>query len=150
MIQAVVDANVFVSSVINPHGTPGQILRAACERRFQLVLSDPILEEIDRVLHYPDTAKYHQMGKEEIRLFMAGLSHVALLTPGELALNVITADPSDNKYLACAVEGRAEYIVSGDEHLLALRRFHDVIPILTPQEFLSILSESEDTREHRL
>jgi len=150
MIQAVVDANVFVSGVINPHGTPGQILRAARERRFQLVLSHLILEEIDRVLHYPDTAKYHQMGKEEIRLFMEGLSHLALLTPGELALHVITADPSDNKYLACAVEARADYIVSGDDHLLALRRFHDVIPILTPREFLSILPETEEERESRL
>jgi putative PIN family toxin of toxin-antitoxin system len=150
MIRVVLDANVVVSGIITPEGTPGQILRAALESQFHLVLSSSILEEIERVLRYPHIAKRHAWPQEKIRLFIQELRNTAVLTPGDLVMDVITADPSDNKYLACALEGRADYIVSGDDHLLALRRFQDVIPILTPREFLAILPETEEEKESRL
>jgi predicted nucleic acid-binding protein len=51
----------------------------------------------------------------------------------------ITEDPTDNRVLEAAVEGQADYIVSGDGHLLDLRE-HDGIPIVTPRDFLAILA----------
>jgi len=52
---------------------------------------------------------------------------------------VITEDPSDNRYLECALEGDAEYIVSGDQHLVQLATYQR-IRILTPKEFLGVLA----------
>ncbi len=145
MIRAVLDANVVVSGVINPHGPPGQLLAAALASKFHLVLSPPILEEFERALQYPDIAESHGMQVEEIKVFLDTLSRTAYLTAGTLAVDVISEDPSDNKYLACAVEGRASYIISGDRHLLGLGRYLDLIAILSPREFLKIVSGEEGT-----
>jgi predicted nucleic acid-binding protein len=58
-----------------------------------------------------------------------------LLVEPKVIERVISDDPKDDAILACAVEGRANYIVSGDEHLLKLRE-HRGIKILTPREFV--------------
>ena len=51
---------------------------------------------------------------------------------------MIDEDPGDDKYLACALEANADFIVSGDEHILAIGEYEGV-KILSPQEFLKIL-----------
>lgn len=139
MIRAVLDANVFVSALLSPRGFPSKILAAWHAERFHLVISPAILEEISRVFHFPKIALRHRWPEEKIRLFIEDLAHLAILTPGEPTLNVIAEDPSDNRYLECAVEGGAEYIVSGDQHLLQLATYQE-IRILTPKEFLGVLA----------
>lgn len=138
MIRAVLDANVFVSATLSPNGIPAKILTAWRAEQFQLVISKAILEEIDRVLHYPKILKRHQWREERIRLFIEDLAHLAVLTPGERKLTVITEDPSDNRYLESATEGEAEYIVSGDQHLIELEVYQN-IRILTPRAFLDVI-----------
>jgi putative PIN family toxin of toxin-antitoxin system len=138
MIRVVLDANVFVSAALSPNGIPAKILTAWRAEQFQLVISRAILEETDRVLHYPKILKRHQWREERIRLFLEDLAHLAVLTPGERTLTVITEDPSDNRYLECATEGEAEYIVSGDQHLIELEVYQN-IRILTPRAFLDII-----------
>lgn len=64
-----------------------------------------------------------------------------IITPGELEVNEIENDPDDNIYLACAAEGAADYIVSGDSHLQDLITYQG-IPIVTPRRFWEILSGS--------
>ena len=59
-------------------------------------------------------------------------------TEPDVKLNIIEEDPSDNKYLECAVSAGAQYIVSGDKHLLGLRSYQGV-EILTPAAFLALL-----------
>jgi hypothetical protein len=139
MIRAVLDANVFVSALLSPRGFPSKILAAWHAERFHLVISPAILEEISRVFHYPKIALRHRWPEEKIRVFIEDLAHLAILTLGEPTLNVIAEDPSDNRYLECAVEGDAEYIVSGDQHLLRLATYQK-IRILTPREFLGVLA----------
>lgn len=139
MIRAVLDANVFVSAILSPRGFPAKILAAWHAERFHLVSSQPILEEISRVLHYPKIVRRHRWPEEKVRLFIEDLAHLAILTPSQRALNVIPEDPSDNRYLECAVEGDAEYVVSGDQHLLQLATYQR-IKILAPMEFFVILA----------
>ncbi|HEX9899986.1 MAG TPA: putative toxin-antitoxin system toxin component, PIN family [Candidatus Methylomirabilis sp.] len=139
MIRAVLDANVFVSAALSPRGSPAKIITAWRAERFDLVISPAILEEIGRVFHYPKVAARHGWPPEKIRLFIEDLAHLAILTPGERSLKVIAEDPSDNRYLECAVEGSAEYVVTGDQHLLRLGAYQR-IRILTPKEFLDILA----------
>ena len=138
MIRAVLDANVFVSAILSPKGIPAKILTAWRAEKFHLVLSEAILEEITRVLHYPRIAKRHRWSQSEAQTFIDDLAHLAILTPGKLRLHVIEEDPADDRYVECAVEGRAEYLVSGDTHLLTLGQ-HESVRILKPREFLEML-----------
>lgn len=140
MIRAVLDANVFVSAVITTKGNAAQILDAWRAEQFQPVVSQAILEEVERVLRYPRIVKRHRLPEEQIRRFIDDLAHTAIQTPGELTLSVIKEDPSDNRYLECAIEGEVEYIVSGDQDLLDLGEYQE-IRILTPRAFLGILKE---------
>ncbi len=140
MTRAVLDANVVVSALLSPHGVPAQVLMAWRAETFDLLISAAILDEISRVLRYPKLAKRHGWTEDELRAFLADLAALAIPTPGNLALTVIMDDPTDDRYLECAVEGAAHYIVSGDRHLLALQEYQG-IRILTPRAFLTIHGE---------
>jgi putative PIN family toxin of toxin-antitoxin system len=72
-----------------------------------------------------------------VQQFLFRLTTIAITTPGDLLLSVVD-DPSDNRYLECAVEGNATHLVSGDRDLLRLGRFEG-IAIVTPQAFLEVL-----------
>jgi putative PIN family toxin of toxin-antitoxin system len=138
MIRAVLDANVVVSAVLSPRGIPARILDAWRAEAFDLVLSDAILTEISRVLRYPKIVKYHHWSEARLQAFLDDFAHLAILTPGELTLTVITDDPPDNRYLECAVEGQAAYLISGDQLLLSVGTYQG-ISILTPRAFLKLL-----------
>ncbi len=137
MIRAVLDANVFVSGILT-ESAPRKILRAWRAGQFHLVASPATLSEIGRVLRYPKIARRHHWSETEIRDFMDSLDALAIVTPRELRLQVVAADPADDRYLECAVEGEAACIVTGDRHLLALGAYRE-IEILSPREFLELL-----------
>ena len=137
MIRAVLDANIFVSGILT-ESAPWKVLRAWRTGHFHLVSSRPILSEIDRVLSYPKIARRHRWAAVEIHAFMESLEALAILTPGDLRVQVVAADPADDRYLECAVEGEATCIVSGDSHLLALGEYQE-IEILSPRDFIDLL-----------
>jgi len=134
-MRVVLDANQFVSAVLVPYGRPAQILRAWREGLFELVLSPPILAEIRRVLLYPRLRKKHGWGEKEVDAFLDGLRAAALIVPGKLHVRVVAEDPTDDKYISCALEAGADYIVSGDEHLKRIGNYRG-IKILPPAQFL--------------
>ena len=138
MIRAVLDANVMVSGIIT-EGVPRVILRAWRAGHFHLVASQATLDEIGRVLCYPKIARRHHWSEAKVRAFIESLGALAILTPGKLRLNVVAADPSDNRYLECAIEGEADCLVTGDRHLLELAVYRDV-EILSPGEFADLLA----------
>jgi len=101
-------------------------------------MSQSTIAEIGKVLRYPKIVKYHRWSEKQVQAFIDDLAHVAIVTLGELSLAVITEDPSDDRYLECAVEGKAAYLVSGDNHLLKIGSYEG-IPIITPRVFLEVL-----------
>jgi len=137
MIRAVLDANVFVSGILT-EGAPRKILRAWRAGQFHLVASQAILSEIARVLRYPKLTRRHRWSETEIRAFMESLEALTILTPGELHLQVVAADPVDDRYLECAVEGDAACVVTGDRHLLDLNMYRK-LETLSPREFMELL-----------
>ena len=70
--------------------------------------------------------------------FLGRLRTVAVITPGRLHFESLSSDPDDTKYLACAVEGRADFIISGDHHLKDLKTFRG-IRIVDPATFLAAM-----------
>jgi len=126
--RAVLDTNVIVSGFGWP-GAPAQILDAALDGRLVLVTSPPLLAELRRVLRYPKLAK---VIKEGARLADLIETSSAVVLPSRVF--AVVSDESDNRILEAAVEGAADYIVSGDDHLLRLGSFQG-IPVMPPAEF---------------
>jgi len=138
MIRVCLDTNVIVSGLISSSGAPFEVLEAWRNREFILLTSDEIIAEVSKVLEYPKVKKAFLVTDEDIEQFILHLSKYSQRTPGELKPEVVTEDPSDNMFLACAVEGNAGFIVSGDNHLLNLETYQG-IQILAPREFIKQL-----------
>ena len=136
MNKAVFDTNVYVSA-LGFGGIPDRLLRLATGpgRQFELYTSQDILKEIMRVLG----SEKFQFSQEEIADAISVIDDAAdVINPG-IKLNVIK-HKSDNRILECAVKAKADYIVSGDKHLLGLKKYKGILSI-TPAEFLSLIEK---------
>ncbi len=135
--RAVLDTNVFVSGLISPKGPPAAILRALRSKRFILVSSPPINEEIIEVLNRPYIRDRYGLGD---RIFDVSF---ILWEIAELVIDLpdvrVSSDHDDDKFLATADAGQADYLVTGDVgHLLNLHNYKGVA-IISPREFVSAL-----------
>lgn len=139
MLKVVLDTNLFISGLINSLGPPAQLLKAWRKYAYILITSNEILEEIERVLNYSHIVKKYHLSKEVIESNINLIKQEAIVLFDTVKLSVIKSDPDDNKILACALEAKAQYIISGDDHLLSLGQYHD-IKIVTAREFLKILA----------
>ena len=110
-----------------------------------LITSSAILEEIEDVINRKEIVKRTKTTADERKTFMQEIVEISFLVSGQESVKVIKDDPDDDKFLAAALEGNADYIVSGDHHLLDLKEYKS-IPVLTPKDFLATL-EDEITRE---
>lgn len=139
MIRIVLDTNLFVSALLKSGSNPDRIIQLVRDEKVLLLISDPICDEISRVLAYPKIRMRLAASDEELGNFVQLLGTVAIKTPGTLNLPPLYADPDDTKYLICAVEGHADFIVSGDHHLTDLVMYRG-IRIVTPTDFLQTIS----------
>jgi len=138
MIRAVVDTNTLISGLISPLGASAQITRRWRQGEFLLLTSPALLAELRRVLKYPRISDRLGWSGEEHTQFVESFETLALITPGVLTLPGVTRDPKDDPVVACAVEGKAGFIVSGDQDLLVLGTYGKV-RMVTPREFLALL-----------
>jgi putative PIN family toxin of toxin-antitoxin system len=138
VLKVVLDTNLFISALLTTKGNPAKILNRWKAGFFDLVISLPILREVERVILYPKIKKRLNWTDAETGEFLLGLAQFSIVVSGESKVDVIREDPTDNKYLACAHEGRADYIVTGDQHLLKESEYKGT-KIITPREFLDIL-----------
>lgn len=136
MIRATVDTTVFVSA-LNFGGVPNEVLNQCQADAFILCLSQSIIDELHSVL--VNRFEWTEEDLEETLYPILSLAEIVEPT------RVITAsrDPYDDHVLACAVEARADVIVTGDNDLLTLGTFEG-IRILTPRQFLELLESSAD------
>ncbi|MBI5410361.1 MAG: putative toxin-antitoxin system toxin component, PIN family [Nitrospirae bacterium] len=141
MPKAVLDTNVLISAVITPRGTPAKLLQAWREGTFDLITSPPLLFEIEETLSLPKIAQRYRLSPEDIRDVMALFAGGAILVTGATSVSASISDPDDIPVLACAVEGQADYLVTGDGDLLRLRSYQR-IQIIQPTDFLRTLSPS--------
>ena len=140
MIKVVLDANILVSTVLKSHSKPAAVFQLGKEGKVMLISSNEILSEVRTVLLYPKLKKLHGRTTGEIDEFMKRATRVSFIVPGKTKIQEIKEDPKDNKYLTAAVEGKADFIVSGDHHLKDLKIFHG-IRILDPASFLELITK---------
>ncbi len=136
-MKVVVDTNVIVSGLLSPTSYTATIIQYWTKKRFDILVSHAILHEYEKVLAYPHLRIARNEREQFIRLVKKAAS---LITPTQTI--AVARDPSDNKFLECAVAGRAEYIVSSDPDLLDLKTYQG-IAMLAPAAFLEVLQESK-------
>ena len=130
MLKLLFDTNVIVSAAM-VHGKPRQLLKLGLDGRFVIISSDAMLEELDSLLQRP---KFAHVWNEIVRIRKA-LEVLSVRIPVKSSLNVINDDPDDNVFINTAIDGRVDYIVTGDRHLLELQQFR-WIKIVTVDEML--------------
>ncbi len=137
MLKIVLDTNIFISSLLSRSGRPATIIDAwrAGRYLYLLVTSPSIISEIQRVLDAPRISKKYGLGRDQIEKLIFLLKRDALVVPGiSDAAGTIPEDPADEMFLSTALDAGADFIVSGDRHLLDLREYKG-IPILTVHQF---------------
>lgn len=139
-MRVVIDTNVLVSGLFGIKNSPSsQILSAFRNQKIILATSPLIMEEMAEVINRPRIIKLTKMSKDERADFIDKLIERSDMTAGKQAAQ-ITRDVKDDKFLFCAIEAKADYIITGDEDLLTLKEYGG-IKILTPGEFLKILAK---------
>ena len=133
MIRVVLDANIYVSAFLKPSGLQAKILEMAFEGKYQIILSREIFEEICSVLQRKKIQARLSVSLEEVIKDLERLATIASWTGSSVSVSVCE-DPNDDIYLACAKESQADFIVSGDQHLLKLKHFERA-EIITSREF---------------
>lgn len=108
----------------------------------QIFVSLGILREIARVLEYERILTILRRSRMEPSSIMVTILSLSSIVDVEARVRTIKADPSDTKILACAKQASAQFIVSGDRHLLPLGIYED-IRILTASKFLEMQKASK-------
>ena len=136
MTKVVLDTNVLVSAIMYG-GKPRAIVEAALAGTIEMYISEAIVGELEGVLGRPQFGLSGQF----VRSTIAELAALAEWVTPERHLDVVRDDPSDNLVLDCAVGAEADYLVTGDSHLLRLGMYGNV-RIVYPQEFVQILQDA--------
>ena len=132
-LKVVLDTNIYISAILFG-GNPERIRKLSKEKELEILISEAIIAEIAEVLRKKFNWESWQISQiiDEIR------ESATLIIPNQ-TLSITKGDEDDNRILECAVEGKVQYIVSGDkQHLLPLKEYQGV-KILSPSEFLILL-----------
>lgn len=132
--KVVVDTNVLVSALLFG-GTPAKLIDLWQVGAIKPLASKQIIDEYLRVFTYPK----FKLSEEEINflLYQQILPYFNVIDVHS-GSEIIKKDPKDDKFIWCALAGKAKFIISGDQHLLALKS-HRKIKILSPAEFIKIV-----------
>lgn len=133
-MKVVLDTNVFISGIFWEGNSSSAIINAWRNGDFSLVSSHTIIEEFVRVLKNFKI----KMDEEIIQKWQCMILENSIIVESLHKLEIVKADPSDDKFFEAAVAGNADYIVSQDRHLLQVRQYQN-IQVLAPSEFLQKL-----------
>lgn len=130
MIKIVIDTNVFISSFLG--GNPRKIIKLWEDGKIYWCLSNDIIDEYIAVLQKMGLQNDQEI-HELLKIFAEG--HNIIFTTNTPKIEIIDEDPDDNKFIECAVELEAQYIVSGDNHLKKIKKYMNIL-IVSPRDFL--------------
>jgi putative PIN family toxin of toxin-antitoxin system len=134
----VLDTNIWISAFL-AHGPPSEIVQMAEDGLVQVFASVEMLDEINRVLQYEKIIGILKRSRTRSSTVMGTIARLTSIVDVKAEVHVVVEDPSDNHVVACAKEAHAQFIVSGDRHLLALGRYGNA-RIVSASAFLRIQS----------
>ena len=134
-MKVVFDTNIYISAFVIPGGNAEEAYLKALEGHFELYTSVAILTELANKL----AAKF-DWEEHRIEQLIKSISNLAFVLKTKPCLHVV-ADEPDNRILECALKAKAEFIVTGDKHLLKLQRYEDT-EIIKLSSFITLLQQS--------
>lgn len=140
MLKAVIDTTVWISGVFW-HGVPHQILEMWKAGDFEIIVSEAILTEIGRKLN--EKALEFEMEIEVVNEWLDLIMGEAIFVQPQEKIQACR-DPEDDLFLEAAVEGRADFIVSGDKDLTDMGEFRE-IKLVNPRQFYDLLTRDRET-----
>lgn len=136
-MKVILDTNIWISSILLPQSIPGRIVTAWQQSLFNVVTSNPILDEIEKILNYPKIQKRLTVSNEEIIEFLTFIrlfTDVIELKPSEKMITELR-DLNDIPILETLLLSESEYLITGDQDLLVLCKQY---PIITANEFINL------------
>lgn len=131
--KVVIDTNIFVSG-LTFKGKPREVLDLIWRGDIEACISSFIFEELEETLK-----KDFSWDRDQIKHTIEKIKAKTILVQPKDKVSVIKEKDDDNRIIECAIEGKAQYIISGDKkHLLPLKEYQGT-KILSPSEFLKLL-----------
>jgi putative PIN family toxin of toxin-antitoxin system len=132
-VRVAADTNILVSALLFG-GTSEQVFLAGLRGEIQLLSSPSLLKEFEKVLKEKFKLNIHL-----VREIIEEVMDVAEIVEVSSHIKAISYPDEDNRVLECAIDGKADFIVTGDtRHILPLKEYGG-IKILSPSEFLKHL-----------
>jgi hypothetical protein len=132
--KVVLDTNALISGLLW-EGNEATIIEKAEKKEIQLFISPKILKELEGVLKREKFTKRLKDKEYTVEKAVAKIALIATLIEPNINISEIKEDPDDNRVLECAVSADVDFIISGDNHLLSLKRYSG-IAIITASEFI--------------
>ena len=131
--RVTIDTNVVVSGLLFG-GTAGSVVTLWKRKGIRPFASKDIINEYVRVLAYP---KFELSENEIEYLIYEEIVPYFDVTSVKRIMPIVKNDPSDDKFIACALASNSKFMISGDRHLLEIKTYQD-IDILSPHQFLKL------------
>jgi putative PIN family toxin of toxin-antitoxin system len=136
-MKIVLDTNVWLSGIFWD-GEASKIIEKAERKNIEIIISENVLSEIINVLNRESKFKKYMLNlKLSIEDLLRTILSISTLIETKSNLDVIKVDPKDNIILEAGLDGKVEYIISYDNHLLNMIEFRG-IKIISPSEFSKI------------
>jgi uncharacterized protein len=136
-IKVILDTNILVSGSLWK-GNSYKILLLIETGKVICILSPSILEEYEKVMRSEEITEKIACKNLVINEIIDHIISMTTLVIPKSRLKVVMEDPDDNKIIECAIEGKSDFIITQDKHLLNLKK-NKKIKIITPEEFLKLL-----------
>ena len=134
-MRLVLDTNVLLSGSFWD-GASSEIIERIENKEIELVLSKEIIAEFAKVLEYEEIQQKIRDKNLEMKRTIEKIVSISIIVEPTRKIEFVKEDKDDNIILECALEGKADFIISQDNHLLKLKEFEG-IKIITPEEFLT-------------
>ena len=135
MPKVILDTNVIVSGLLKPESNPALILALFLEGYLTVCLSEEIWTEYREVLKRP---KFQHLDHASIETFFSIFRGKALWVVPRGSVDILRSDPADNKFLACALEAQANYLITGNTRHFPPEKFH-ATRIISPRDFIDLI-----------
>jgi putative PIN family toxin of toxin-antitoxin system len=129
-MKVILDTNVVISAILFG-GTPKLILNSALEGTIEAYITDAMLEELETVLRRPKFG----LPRHIVQSILNEIANIATWIEPQEKSEIVKSDPDDNIIIDCAIAAEAEFLITGDKHLLELQEYKG-IKIITTKDFL--------------
>jgi putative PIN family toxin of toxin-antitoxin system len=137
MVKLVVDTNLVVSALLKPQSNPALVISLILRGDCSLCLTKDIMTEYAEVLA---REKFQRLDRPKVNELLSKLKKLALWIEPKVSLHEVVQDPADNALLECALEAKAEFLITGNIHHFPFKKYRQTL-IVTPAEFMAHIIE---------